>query len=168
MSLKKSCDFFRFLLRRNSTKIKPITWQRENLCLESKSSCCLDSFFVSPLYVESPYDEVGSVSQYQNNNPNCDLYGNYVVSIIAGLFQNLSMFKISKSFSAITGFIWGSIRSNKYISSFRVNYIICLLCTKTGRQRFSIKSIGTWFGLILHDKKPIMVRIQIFFFFSCA
>ena len=83
-SLKKSCDLFRFLHRRNSTKIKPSTWQRENLCLESKSSWLAS--FVSPLYVESPYDEVGSVSLYQNNNPNCDLYGNYVVSIIAGLF----------------------------------------------------------------------------------
>jgi hypothetical protein len=51
---------FRFLLRRNSTKIKPSTWQRENLCLESKSSWLAS--FVSPLYVESPYDEVGSVS----------------------------------------------------------------------------------------------------------
>ena len=86
-SLKKSCDLFRFLLRRNSTKIKPSrNWQRENLCLESKSSWLAS--FVSPLYVESPYeyDEVGSVSLYQNNNPNCDLYGKYVVSIIAGLF----------------------------------------------------------------------------------
>jgi hypothetical protein len=57
---EKEFDLFRFLLRRNSTKIKPSTWQRENLCLESKSSWLAS--FVSPLYVESPYDEVGSVS----------------------------------------------------------------------------------------------------------
>ncbi len=67
------------------SRLNQVLGREKTFVLNQKVSGWLASF-VSPLYVESPYDEVGSVSLYQNNNPNCDLYGNYVVSIIAGLF----------------------------------------------------------------------------------
>ena len=83
-SLKKSSTCFVFFSDVIPPRLNQVLGREKTFVLNQKVSGWLASF-VSPLYVESPYDEVGSVSLYQNNNPNCDLYGNYVVSII-GLF----------------------------------------------------------------------------------